>query len=290
MTNFLFHRLKHSRNGVILLMLMLVWTVFQLAILLNWQDSSPASFFLRSKRKTDSLVVPHKNWFGISNPNFFLSSKIKAKRIRSLVARKNVLFCSILFDFNLISAILSDIEEEGGVIVKVIEMLKKCDVKKVCECWDEHYKDTYEFDKYESGFIPGYVKTLIDIAPVDSEFKIMIQNEKLIDGEESIVVSGVKEGEEKKYGLDFSPNAEWVGFEVVVSDDLKGLDIDELVCHILWEMSFYGDDESKQEHLEEIKRRTKEIEKWREEGTLDQHTLTMEEVDERIKEKLGEMK
>ena len=171
--------------------------------------------------------------------------------------------------------------------MKVIEMLKKCDVKKVCECWDRYYKDIYEFDKYESDFIPEYVKKLLGIAPVDSEFKVIIHKEKMIDGEESVIVSGIKEGEEQKYGLDFTPNEEWVGFEVVVSDDLKELSIDELVCHILWEMSFYGNDESKQEHLEEIKRRMEELEKWREEGTLDQHTFTMEEVKERINERRG---
>jgi hypothetical protein len=62
---------------------------------------------------------------------------------------------------------------------------------------------------------------------------------------------------------------------------------DEAVYAILWEISFYGGPADRDFTSKEIQGRIDEVEKWTAEGTLEEHTSSLDEVFERIKVVLG---
>ena len=172
----------------------------------------------------------------------------------------------------------------------VKNLIEKCNVKKVCEFWDREYKHKYEYDIYPSDHIPEFLEFLKTIEPEKNEFSMIV--EKYIpqydfEGDEPYVdVHGVKVDGDEHWGLDFSTNAEWVGFEI---DNRLECTDEELLTHILWEMSFYGwFDEQRKEILDDITKRKDEVDKWIEEGTLDEHTFTMEEVKKRLEKRIEE--
>ncbi|MBW2011410.1 MAG: hypothetical protein JRI32_07155 [Deltaproteobacteria bacterium] len=117
--------------------------------------------------------------------------------------------------------------------------------------------------------IAGY-KTVFDkltsIKPTSTKMKIFMELciDKDAEQEQYIDVYGKNgtirsDGEEEHYALDFSPWSEWLGMEVE-SSVIEKYTYAEIVSHCLYEMTFYGfDEETKEEQLEEIKRRSREF-------------------------------
>jgi len=53
----------------------------------------------------------------------------------------------------------------------------------------------------------------------------------------------------------------------------------EIAVHCIYEMTFYGWDPKKIDEVKvDLKERCDELDKWIEEGTLDEHTITMDEL------------
>ena len=94
--------------------------------------------------------------------------------------------------------------------------------------------------------------------------------------------------EECCIGLGLSPWAEWLGFDVD-EDTLRNFLRVDIVCHCLWEMSFYGNsDENIQEarvKLESIAERIRNTP--REELLASGKFLEVDEMFERLKERLN---
>lgn len=99
-------------------------------------------------------------------------------------------------------------------------------------------------------------------------------------------VSGIsnKEMEDNPAGtawaIAFSP------WEEILATGISETPYNELdtLCHILWEITWagYSNQEIKSE-LDELKERSDEIDRWEKEGTLDEHTVSWDEVKEKVK-------
>ena len=165
------------------------------------------------------------------------------------------------------------------------DLLEDCEIPKIIKLWDSYY-DNFEYDSNPSDFIPEYIEYLKILNPVKSdEFEIVITTEKDFDENDFIVVNGKSKNSEdsESYAMELSTNEEWLGFDIV---DNLNLSKEEIITHILWEMSFCGlSNEERKKIQDELDRRVKDIKKWEDEGTLDKHTYSIEEVMSKIDNK-----
>ena len=95
---------------------------------------------------------------------------------------------------------------------------------------------------------------------------------------------GKKEGSDDTWSLGFHPWGEWLKSEMdvdtAVYDDL------DVICHCLWEMTFYGfTNEDVQEELAELDRRVDDIKSGKVEGT---RFKSVDEMMDYFKSKIGE--
>jgi len=138
------------------------------------------------------------------------------------------------------------------------DLLDLCDVDEVCEVWKKKYN--CDFDPVSSVFIPDYIEYLKTLTPTKAnKYKIFITK----DSDDQYIILG-KDINNKSYMLDFSTNEQWLGFEMdsnlKISDELK---ISTVIVYVLWEMTFHGlYNEDRQEIVDEINERSKEIDKW----------------------------
>jgi hypothetical protein len=77
--------------------------------------------------------------------------------------------------------------------------------------------------------------------PASSQYQLSIELTPPIDPEEQPFwdVSCAKEGDPDRCGLDLSPWEEWLAIRVPQSL-LEKMTPAEIVCHCVWEMTFYG--------------------------------------------------
>ena len=85
---------------------------------------------------------------------------------------------------------------------------------------------------------------LTRIKPKKSKLKIEFDFGKNPDEEPYVDVHGVTKKDEQTWALDFTSWAEWLGMEVKEETIWKFSEI-EILCHCLWEMTFYGFKETK---------------------------------------------
>ena len=169
--------------------------------------------------------------------------------------------------------------------MKVLELINRCDSKNVTDAWDRLYLNQFEHDKYPSDGIPEYLEYLKKITPVETEWSLVVKledpriNGMPSEGDEPFVhVYGVTPGSEETWAMELSPNADWLGFEIDVQLD-EATPIEDILCHIIWEMTFMGwFDEDRKLIKDDLDERTTEIDKWIEEGTIDEHTTTLDEI------------
>jgi hypothetical protein len=171
--------------------------------------------------------------------------------------------------------------------MNVKELLDKCDDSVVCKEWDKRYKNINKYKEYPSTHIPKFMSLLRDIPPKKTDFSIVVKpitnNE-----EEYISVSGIKEGSDESWAMELSKNAEWLAFEIDDQIPYKHT-VEELFCHILWEMSFMGwFDEERQTFIDSLNSQCEDIERWKEEGTIDEHTTAIDDIGEWITKKFGD--
>ena len=157
------------------------------------------------------------------------------------------------------------------------DLINKCDIKKVCEFWDKEYKNIYEFDEYPSYNIPGYIDYLKTLKPCKTEYTLIVEMEtdEFSDGP-YVHIYGVKPDSTENWAMELSDNEEWLSFPIINRLDCND---DELLAHLLWEMSFMGwYNEQRQEMKEDIDIRSKEVEKWIAEGTIEEHTVSLDDI------------
>ena len=84
-------------------------------------------------------------------------------------------------------------------------------------------------------------ETLMMMESAESEFRIQIERSPDILNPEYTypVVFGAKEGEEKRWSIEFSPWAEWLGM-VVCDETLEAFSANQIVANCLHEMTFFG--------------------------------------------------
>ena len=167
--------------------------------------------------------------------------------------------------------------------MKVKELIEKCDVQKVCDYWEDVYNQ-FDYQDYPSDCLPEFIEYLKTLEPKSiNNFKHLVVDETLLDDIDSIDVDvyGLFENDDTRHAMEMSSNEEWLSFEI---DNKLDIDNELLLCHILWEMTFFGfDNESRKEVLDDLNERSKEIDKWIEEGTLDEHTVSMEDFKRKFK-------
>ena len=169
--------------------------------------------------------------------------------------------------------------------MKVIELIKLCSLDTVCQNWDTIYKNINDYHEYPSTHIPEFVKEyLLKIEPVETDFHIVIEEQNPYEDEDPYIsIYGVKEVSDETWAMELSTNAEWLGFEIEDNIPYPHTD-EELLCHILWEMSFMGwYDNDRLEVKEDLNNRSAEVDKWIEEGTLEEHCISTEELMEKFK-------
>jgi len=163
--------------------------------------------------------------------------------------------------------------------------------------WDgvkERFLELYE-DQTEN--IEGYEYVFVQICTVESvPFDMVLycdlathETDPFIDeGEEWFNVYG-RDGSYcefapehlETFGLSFTPWDQWSDMEVDEGSRKKLSDTD-IICHCLWEMTFYGFDQEKIcEQLDELNERVQEAKDYPE------RLIPAEEVFKRIKDKLG---
>lgn len=122
--------------------------------------------------------------------------------------------------------------------------------------------------------------------PVDEQFYAVcgkngmkIKDEQYYDAAHDTHDVGENEVE---WGLELSTFEQWGGYEI---DEQTLLDYhrNDIISHCLYEMTFFGfNNDTILNTKNDLNGRVEELDKWEKEGTLDQHTSTMEQVRERI--------
>lgn len=116
---------------------------------------------------------------------------------------------------------------------------------------------------------PGYrkvLKNLRSMTPVKrDEMKIDVYHVKDDLDPENIYeyesVSGVIEGEDISYAIEYTPWDEWLGFEFT-EDSLKNYPEVDIIAHCLWEMTWSGfEEEQIQEKMSSLMETVKQIQK-----------------------------
>ena len=86
------------------------------------------------------------------------------------------------------------------------------------------------------------------------------------------------------WAIEFKPWAEWLNYPIW-EESFKEFSKEELICHILWKMTFNGyTEEQVNEKREELDASVKEIDDAIENGTIDQITIPAEEFFKQIEE------
>jgi hypothetical protein len=158
------------------------------------------------------------------------------------------------------------------------DLAKKASRARVREIAFKHYQENHQ----------GYNKVqdiLANIEPVETEYTIHVDyveeefGRPLEDYEKYHHVFAKKEGEpDMTYSLGFSPWAEWAGC-TIAKETLKKYKKADIVTHCIYDMTFYGwTEEETQKQAKELQERIDDMERWREEGTLDDHCVTFEEL------------
>jgi len=156
--------------------------------------------------------------------------------------------------------------------------------------------DAYEFADIEDTFVGLYknykrnavgfeevFETLKDFEDIPlSEYTICIThvNEEGEDFDSYDHITGYSEKEDLPVCLSFTPWNEWMGMKID-SETLKNYSGEQIICHCLWEMTFYGFNE------DNIQKVIKEIS----EATFEETFEEIEEIEEEAesKELLKEM-
>ena len=105
------------------------------------------------------------------------------------------------------------------------------------------------FYPFQKDSIEGYERvydTLLGIEPQPSEMKLKIEHVKgeTDPDDEYEAVSAIDLSDGESYSISHCPWAEWLGLEVS-ADTLEKYNINEIVAHCLYDMTFYGFDEEK---------------------------------------------
>lgn len=115
---------------------------------------------------------------------------------------------------------------------------------------------------------PGYRKVLKKLREIEPSIRsdMKIEVEHVVDDllpeavEEYENVSGVMQGEDIRYAIEFTPWNQWLGMEFT-TESLKYPEVD-LLAHCLWEMTWSGfEEEQIQEKMNGLLETVKEIEK-----------------------------
>lgn len=87
-----------------------------------------------------------------------------------------------------------------------------------------------------------------------------------------------RSGRDISYAIEYTPWKHWLAMPVNVrTRDDRCIGFEKILAHIMWEMTFAGfDNEAIQAQRDIINDRVAEIEKWEEEGTLDDHLVELD--------------
>jgi len=95
----------------------------------------------------------------------------------------------------------------------------------------------------------------------------------------------IKPDDEQPWSLSMCNWNEWLAFDVD-KDALKNYPKIDILAHSLYEMTFYGHTPQEINSVKDmLNERQNDIEKWKAEGTLDEHCSTMEELYQHIEDK-----
>ena len=160
--------------------------------------------------------------------------------------------------------------------MKVIDLIKTCDIKKTKQEWDKVF-NIYEFDKFPSEILDDYLPKLLDITIIENKNSLKITDGiDEFDNKYYVNVSGVVHESDEKYSFGFEPLGEWLFYDVNNETELSN---DKILAHIIWEMTFYGfTDEDRYRVKKDLSDRSDDVDKWIEEGTLDDHTCSLKDV------------
>jgi len=93
--------------------------------------------------------------------------------------------------------------------------------------------------------------------------------------------------EEQPYALEFRNWDEWLGM-TICEDNLNNMNPKDIICHCIFEMTFCGfNEEEIGEQWKVIEERKNDVDKWIADGTIDQHTVSWEDIKQELEEKLN---
>lgn len=150
-------------------------------------------------------------------------------------------------------------QEKKGIIMKLKELISQSKWQDVAIAMvTEHPCQRKNLDGFKIIF-----ETLMMMEPSESEFRIRIERTPDILNPEYTYpdVFGVKEGDDKRWSMEFSPWAEWLGM-VVCKETLEAFSVSQIVADCLYEMTFFGFTEDtisqEKQKLEDSIKETKE--------------------------------
>jgi len=115
------------------------------------------------------------------------------------------------------------------------ELVIACDPETVFECLSSDYDD----DRIRA--YAEVIDKLLDLEPIKSEYIICLQE---VESEDEFYteVFGVKNSCDLKWSLSMMKWSEWLGMKIHETSQAIYTK-DQIICHCLWEMTFYGFDE-----------------------------------------------
>lgn len=160
----------------------------------------------------------------------------------------------------------------------VNDLLQKVSVKALTKAADKYYED------YSEGFSdiyrhlkklkPTKSDVILSIAFVDTE----VDGSKLPAEDCYYEVMGHREGDEELCSCSLCPWTEWLAMEINPVT-LQEYSPAIILAHCIFDMTFYGTTPKEvQAVADELQRRSAEIDTWIAEGTLDKHTVPLEEL------------
>ena len=115
-----------------------------------------------------------------------------------------------------------------------------------------------------------------DLNKSDEQWDMWLAKYK--DDPERLVEFKESGNKEVRWAIEFSKWEEWAGMEIEADPIFNDEDI---IMHVMWEMTFMGfTEETIQEEMDIIDSRKAELDKWTEEGTLDEHTTSFDTAEE----------